>query len=43
MLYGQTASEANNDGFYLPKINDGKEWNDLTFIKGQGTSILLQG
>ncbi|MCR9290581.1 MAG: T9SS type A sorting domain-containing protein [Bacteroidetes bacterium] len=41
-LHWQTASETNNQGFYLQKTKNGKEWNNLAFIEGQGNSILYQ-
>lgn len=37
-LHWQTASEINNEGFFIEHSQDGKEWTALDFIKGNGDS-----
>ena len=37
-----TASELNNQGFEVQRSTDGKTWNSLTFIAGNGTTSLQQ-
>jgi hypothetical protein len=37
-LQWKTASELNNSGFEIEKSNDGKEWNRINFIDGNGTA-----
>ena len=38
-LFWQTASELNNSGFEIHKSNNGKDWETIDFIEGQGTTI----
>ena len=33
-----TASEVNNAGFYILRSNNGKDWSDINFIKGNGNT-----
>jgi len=40
-LYWTTASEINNEGFYIEVSTDGNHWEELEFIKGNGTTELL--
>lgn len=35
----QTATEINNEGFYLERSNNGINWQILSFIEGHGTSF----
>ncbi len=37
-LKWQTASELNNAGFHLQRSPDGKNWQDLAFLPGHGTT-----
>ena len=38
-LFWETASEINNEGFYVEKRNNGtEEWNSIGFVKGAGNS-----
>jgi len=38
-LFWETASEVNNDGFYVEKRNnDSEDWNSIGFVKGAGNS-----
>jgi hypothetical protein len=38
-LFWETASEINNDGFFVEKrVNGYEEWNNLGFVKGAGNS-----
>ncbi len=38
-LYWETASEINNEGFYVEKRQEGEEnWNSIGFVKGAGNS-----
>lgn len=39
-LLWQTISEQNNAGFTIQRSNDGKKWQDLTFVKGKMYSSL---
>ncbi|MBK8565547.1 MAG: T9SS type A sorting domain-containing protein [Saprospiraceae bacterium] len=34
----RTASETNNEGFDIQRSADGKNWNDLAFVPGHGTT-----
>ncbi|MCB0518057.1 MAG: T9SS type A sorting domain-containing protein [Lewinellaceae bacterium] len=38
LLHWLTASELNNAGFHLQRSPDGKNWQDLTFVPGHGTT-----
>ncbi len=38
-LEWETASELNNEGFYVQKSADGNDWKNLTFISGHHTTI----
>ena len=38
ILEWQTASEVNNEGFEIQKSKDGKIWDMIEFVKGQGTA-----
>lgn len=40
-LLWQTASEQNNAGFTIQRSNDGRKWQDLTFVKGKINSSLI--
>ncbi len=37
-LFWQTASETNNEGFYIEKSHDGRTFEQIDFLKGSGTS-----
>ncbi|MEM1327403.1 MAG: T9SS type A sorting domain-containing protein [Bacteroidota bacterium] len=41
-LSWQTASELNNEGFFVQHSVDAKQWENLTFIEGKGTTIEAQ-
>lgn len=41
-LTWQTASEENNAGFEVQRSNDGKEWEILDFVEGNGTTLEVQ-
>jgi hypothetical protein len=42
-LFWETATEVNNEGFYVEKRNKGEEtWNSIGFIKGAGNSKSVQ-
>ena len=38
LIYWETASEINNDGFEIQKSNDGLHWEKLVWVEGNGTS-----
>jgi hypothetical protein len=38
-LFWQTASELNNSGFEIHKSNNGKDWETIDFVVGQGTTL----
>lgn len=38
----ETASETNNEGFLIERSFDGKNWRELGFVQGHGTSLELQ-
>lgn len=42
LLTWQTASEENNDGFEVQRSTDGKEWQILDFVQGNGTTLETQ-
>ncbi len=37
-LLWRTASETNNEGFEIQRSTDGKNWNNLAFVPGHGTT-----
>ena len=39
LLNWNTATESNNKGFGLERSSDGKEWNQIAFVNGNGTSV----
>ena len=39
LLQWQTATEENNEGFYIEKSVDGKNWQTLGFVAGNGTTM----
>jgi hypothetical protein len=39
LLTWQTASEENNEGFDIERSADGKNWETLGFVKGNGTTV----
>ena len=41
-LLWRTASETNNEGFQIQRSADGKNWNDLAFVPGHGTTLEAQ-
>ncbi|MEN0049190.1 MAG: DUF5050 domain-containing protein [Bacteroidota bacterium] len=41
-LTWQTASETNNEGFYIERSENGKSWKQLSFVKGAGTTVEQQ-
>lgn len=41
LLEWQTASEVNNEGFEIQKSKDGKAWDMIEFVKGNGSSSVL--
>lgn len=41
-LEWQTLTETNNEGFWVQQSFDGKAWNDMEFINGQGNSLATQ-
>lgn len=38
LLIWRTASEVNNEGFYIERSNDGVTWQELSFVDGNGTT-----
>lgn len=38
IIHWTTTSETNNQGFYIQRSSDGKAWQSLGFIAGQGTT-----
>ena len=38
LLHWQTASEKNNEGFYLERSADSKDWETIDFVQGNGTT-----
>lgn len=42
MLNWATATEKNNEGFFIEHTQSGKEWNPLGFIEGAGTTEEIQ-
>lgn len=38
-LHWTTTSETNNQGFYIQRSSDGKSWQSIGFVAGQGTTI----
>ena len=41
-LQWQTASEIDNEGFFIERSQNGKTWKSLSFVKGAGTTIEVQ-
>lgn len=39
LLIWQTATELNNEGFYIEQSRNSIEWRELGFVKGHGTSL----
>ena len=39
-LQWSTSTEKNNKGFYIERNSPGKDWNQIAFIEGKGTTIL---
>ncbi len=37
-----TATEVNNKGFHVERSENGKEWNALSFVVGEGTSLVFK-
>ncbi|MBI5917593.1 MAG: T9SS type A sorting domain-containing protein [Bacteroidetes bacterium] len=42
LLNWRTASETNNEGFQVQRSGDGKNWNDIAFVPGHGTTLETQ-
>lgn len=42
VLVWETASELNNKGFEVEQSIDGKEWNNIGFVEGVGTTVEFQ-
>jgi hypothetical protein len=42
LLTWQTASEKDNEGFYIERSSDGKSFETIGFVKGQGTTLKQQ-
>lgn len=38
LLQWQTASEENNEGFRIERSGDGRSWQDIAFVRGNGTT-----
>ncbi len=38
LLYWETASEENNDGFYILRSKEGNQWEELSFISASGST-----
>jgi hypothetical protein len=41
-LHWQTASEENNKGFDIERSIDGKNWETIDFVQGNGTTLMTQ-
>ena len=41
-IYWSTASETNNEGFYVEGSRDGKVWTELGYVAGKGTTYSVQ-
>jgi hypothetical protein len=42
LLTWQTASEVNNEGFYIERSPNAKDWKAIGFVKGNGTTVETQ-
>ncbi|GGN07360.1 hypothetical protein GCM10010967_48670 [Dyadobacter beijingensis] len=41
-LQWQTTAETNNAGFYIQRSSNGLQWEELGFVKGSGTTAVVQ-